>query len=95
MIKVLVVDDHLLIRTGIARMLNDERNLQVVGEASSGEDAVREVRALRPNVVLMDVSMPGIGGLEACARILRFDPEVRVIALTVHADEQFALRFLY
>lgn len=94
MIKVLVVDDHRLIRTGIARMLADERNIKVVGEASSGEEAVRAVRSLQPNVVLMDVSMPGIGGVEACNRILRFNPEVRVIALTVHADEQFALRFL-
>ena len=61
----LVVDDHDLVRTGISRMLADISGLQVIGQADSGEDAIRKARELKPDVVLMDVKMPGIGGLEA------------------------------
>ena len=69
MIKVLLVDDHDLVRVGIGRLLDDARGIIVVGEASNGEDAVTVARDKIPNVVLMDVKMPGIGGLEAARRI--------------------------
>ena len=65
LIKVLVVDDHDLVRTGISRMLADIDGLKVIGEAESGEEALQKARELKPDVVLMDVKMPGIGGLEA------------------------------
>lgn len=94
MIKVLVVDDHDLVRTGIARMLEDEEGVKVIGEASNGEDAVRLTRELAPNVVLMDVKMPGIGGLEATRKILRGNAEVRIIAVTACAEEPFPSRVL-
>ena len=84
MIKVLVVDDHKLVRIGTARLLADESSLEIVGEASSGEEAVSAVQRLHPDVVLMDVNMPGIGGLEATRRCLRVDPDLKIIIVTMH-----------
>ncbi len=94
LIKVLVVDDHDLIRDGISRLLADDDKITVIGEASSGEDGVAKARELRPDVVLMDANMPGIGGLEATRRLLRYDPDVKVIAVTVHGDEPYPTRFM-
>ena len=89
MIKVLIVDDHQMVRFGTRRILEDESGLQIVGEASSGEEAIEAVDALNPQVVLMDVQMPGIGGLEATRRCLRIAPDVKVIALSMHDGEPF------
>lgn len=94
MIKVLVVDDHDLVRMGITRMLTDIGGIKVVGEAASGEEALRLARELTPQVVLMDVKMPGIGGLEATRKLLRQNPEVRVVAVTVCDEEPFPSRLL-
>lgn len=94
MIKVLVVDDHDLVRMGITRMLTDISGIKVVGEAASGEDAIRLARELQPQVVLMDVKMPGIGGLEATRKLLRQDPDLRVVAVTVCDEEPFPSRLL-
>jgi two-component system, NarL family, invasion response regulator UvrY len=94
LIKVLIVDDHELIRTGISRLLADFDKIDVVGEAKSGEDAVSIARELRPHVVLMDANMPGIGGLEATRRLVRFDPDVKVIAVTVHNEEPYPTKFM-
>lgn len=93
-IKVLVVDDHDLVRMGIVRMLADVEGLKVVGEAASGEDALKLARELTPQVILMDVKMPGIGGLEATTRLLRQDADVRVLAVTVCDEEPFPSRLL-
>jgi DNA-binding NarL/FixJ family response regulator len=93
-IKVLVVDDHDLVRMGITRMLTDISGIKVVGDAASGEEALRLARELSPQVVLMDVKMPGIGGLEATRKMLRQDPEVRVVAVTVCDEEPFPSRLL-
>lgn len=94
MINVLVVDDHDLVRTGIRRMLADVDGVNVVGEADSGEAAVLRARELKPDVVLMDVKMPGIGGLEATRKIIRSHPEIRVIAVTVCDEEPFPTRLM-
>lgn len=94
MIKVLLVDDHDLVRTGVKRLLEDAGDIKVVGEAGSGEDALRIAKDAKPNVVLMDANMPGMGGLEATKRLLRQIPEVKIIALTVHGDEPFPSKFL-
>lgn len=94
MIKVLLADDHDLVRTGVKRLLEDAGDIKVVGEAASGEDAIKLARELKPQVVLMDANMPGIGGLEATKRILRQVPEAKIIALTVHGDEPFPSKFL-
>jgi two-component system invasion response regulator UvrY len=93
-INVLLVDDHDLVRVGIRRLLTDLKGIKVVGEAKSGEEAIRVVRDLQPHVVLMDVKMPGIGGLEATRKLLRTDPDIKVIAVTVYGDEPFPSRLL-
>ncbi len=94
MIKVLVVDDHDLVRAGISRMLSDEEGIEVVGEACSGEVALDHVRTLCPNIILMDLRMPGIGGLEATRKIKRLDDEVKVIVVTALADDSYPARVM-
>jgi len=91
---VLVVDDHDLVRTGISRMLADVDGLQVIGQAESGETAIRKARELKPDVVLMDVKMPGIGGLEATRKLLRSYPDIKVIAVTICEEDPFPTRLL-
>lgn len=89
MIKVLVVDDHELVRTGFRRILESSDEFEVAGEASNGEDALKLVASLSPSVVLMDVLMPGMGGIAATGHISRTFPDTKVIALSV----QFASPF--
>ncbi|MDY0207324.1 MAG: response regulator [Pseudomonas sp.] len=94
MIKLLLVDDHDLVRTAIARMLADVSDLEVIGQANSGEQAYQLVGELNPHVVLMDVRMPGIGGLEATRKIKQRYPEVKILALSAYEDEPFPTRLL-
>ena len=94
MIRVLVVDDHDLVRTGITRMLADIDGLQVVGQAESGEEALKKTRELKPDVVLMDVKMPGIGGLEATRKLMRSHPDLKVVAVTACEEDPFPTRLL-
>ncbi|MEX0584230.1 MAG: UvrY/SirA/GacA family response regulator transcription factor [Natronospirillum sp.] len=94
MVTVLLVDDHDLVRMGIRRLLEDVENIDIVGEAASGEQALEMARKLKPAVVLMDVKMPGIGGLEATRRIAASHPEVRVIALTALGEDPFPSRLM-
>lgn len=94
MIRVLVVDDHELVRSGISRMLADNPDIDVIGQVSSGEDAIDFVRRDRPDIVLMDIRMPGIGGLEATRRILRTDDSIRVIVVTACADDPYPTRVM-
>ena len=94
MIRVLVVDDHDLVRTGISRMLADIDGLQVIGQADSGEAAIKKSRELKPDVVLMDIKMPGIGGLEATRKLLRSHPDIKVIAVTICEEDPFPTRLL-
>lgn len=86
MISVLLVDDHELVRTGIEALLNSAEDIKVVGVAKSGEDAVQAVANLAPDVVMMDVNMPGIGGVEASRRMLQYNPKIKIIALSVQND---------
>lgn len=94
MIKLLLVDDHDLVRTAIARMLSDSSDLDVAGEANSGEQAYNMVRELLPDVVLMDIRMPGIGGLEATRKIKQRFPQVKILALSACEEEPFPTRLL-
>ncbi len=94
MINVLLVDDHELVRTGIRRILGDARGIKVVGEAKSGEEAINMVRDHQPDVVLMDINMPGIGGLEATRKLKHMCPTLKVIVVTVYNDEPFPTRLL-
>lgn len=89
MINVLLVDDHGLVRMGLRGILEQATDICVVGEASDGEEAVRLVEIHKPDVILMDVSMPGIGGIEATRRIMQKDENYRIIALTGLEDEPF------
>ncbi len=89
MIRVVVVDDHKLVRIGTSRLLADIAGIQVVGQASTGEEAIDVVKDLKPDVVLMDIQMPGIGGIEATKRCLRIDPELKVIVVTVHEEDPY------
>lgn len=89
MINVLLVDDHELVRTGIKRILDDVRGFKVVGEAKDGEAAVQFCRQHAPNIVLMDMNMPGMGGLEATKKICRYCPDVKIIVLTVNCEDPF------
>ena len=94
MINVLVIDDLTLIRTGIKKLLSDVSGIKVVGEGASGEEAVKLSRELQPDVVLMDIKMPGIGGLEATRKLMRTCPETRVLGVTVCQDDLFVSRLL-
>lgn len=94
MIKVLLVDDHELVRIGIKRLLQDVNGIKVIGEASNGEEGIRIAKELIPDVVLMDVQMPGIGGLEATRKMIRNNVDIKVLALTVFDDEPYPSRLL-
>jgi len=91
---VLLVDDHAVVREGCRRLIEDTRDLRVVGEAASGEEAYRLFTELRPDVVVMDLSMPGIGGVEAIRRLVARDAGVRVLVLSMHEDAIFSSRAL-
>jgi len=91
---VLLVDDHLLVRQGCRRILEQRPDVTVVGEASSGEEALEKVETLRPAVVFMDVNLPGIGGIEVTRRLRIQYPLLKVIVLSVHTDEAYVSRAL-
>ena len=94
MIKVMVVDDHELVRTGITRILNDAPGIRVVAEAASGEESIQVATKHKPDVMLMDLSMPGMGGLEATRKLIQLFPAMKVIVVSVHAEEPFPSRML-
>jgi two-component system response regulator NreC len=88
-IKVFLAEDHHIIRQGIRSLLEKTFGIDVVGEAVDGREAVRLVHELKPDVVIMDVSMPNLNGIEATRKICEEDPDVKIIALSVHSDDQF------
>jgi DNA-binding NarL/FixJ family response regulator len=88
-ISVLLVDDHAMFRAGIRALLEAEGHVEVVGEGSSGDEGVDLVRELKPDVVVMDLSMPGSNGLEATRRIAALELDTHVLVLTVHAEEEY------
>ena len=86
-ITVLLVDDHALVRRGFRRLLEDDTDIQVVGEGSNGDEALRLTTELKPHVIVMDAAMPGTGGLEATRNILAKHPKAAIIMLSMHAEE--------
>lgn len=88
-IRVLLVDDHTILREGVRALLADEPEIVVVGEAGDGEEAVEKVDALRPDVVLMDMVMPRMNGLEATSHIKRAHPDVKVLILSMYDDDEY------
>lgn len=93
-ISILLADDHAVLRAGLRALLAAEHDLEVVGEAANGREAVELALQLRPDVVVMDLAMPEMSGLEATRRITAELPNTRVLALTMHAEEQYLLELL-
>lgn len=94
MIKVLVADDHTILRQGIKALLNNQGKIEVVGEAKDGREAIKMIEELLPDVVLMDIAMPGLNGLEATRRIKKKFPEIKVLVLTMYAHEEYIFQIL-
>ncbi len=92
-IKVLIADDHALVREGIRRILESAEDMEVVGEAADGLEAIKKVQQLAPEVVLMDIAMPGLGGLEATTEIHKISPESKVLILTQYDNKEYLRRF--
>jgi len=93
-LRLLLADDHAILRDGIRALLTDEPDLQVVGEAENGRQALDQARALRPDVVVLDIGMPLLNGLEATRQIRREVPEARVLILTMHQNEEYLAQVL-
>ena len=94
MVKILLVDDHRLVRAGLKKVLQEAADMQVLGEASSGEEAIEFLRTQTPDVVLMDINMPGIGGLEATRRIVQRNAAIKVIVVSMHLEEPYPSRMM-
>ena len=92
--KVLLVDDHAIVREGYRRLLEDEANISVVGEASNAAQAYEQVRSHGPDVVVMDIALPGVSGIEVTRRMLRDQPELRILMFSMYDDAIYARRAL-
>ena len=90
-IKILLADDHRIMRDGLCALLKNEPDIEVVAEGDNGREAVEMSRKLKPNVVVMDMSMPGLNGVEATRQILALDDNVKVLVLSMHADKRFVI----
>ena len=93
-IRILLADDHAVLRAGLKLLLSAQPDIEVVGEAADGGEAMAKARALRPDVILMDLTMPGIGGLEATGRIKDESPGIKVLVLTMHDDPSYLRQLL-
>ncbi len=93
-IRVLLADDHAMLRQALRNVLERERDIDVVAEANNGADALRIAKELRPDVVVMDISMPGVDGINATRRLLTSTPAARVLALSTHAERHFIMQML-
>lgn len=93
-IRIIIVDDHEVVRSGIKMLLDNVEDIDVVGEGSSGEDAFALAEKLQPDVIVMDVSMPGMGGIEATQLIKQKMPEIQILALTIHEGQDYFFQML-
>jgi len=93
-IRVLLADDHTIVRQGLKALLDAELDIEIVGEAADGWETIQQAEELKPDVVLMDITMPRLNGLEATRRLRRLLPEVRVLVLTVHTNEEYVREIL-
>jgi two-component system, NarL family, response regulator NreC len=94
-IRLLLADDHAVVRSGLRMLLQARDDIEIVGEAENGREAVEKVKALRPDVVLMDVQMPDMNGIDATRRIKAVAPETAVLALTMHEDDHYFFEMLH
>ncbi len=93
-IRALLADDHSLVRAGIKRLIEDNANVTVVAEAINGIETIKEYKKCRPDILILDIMMPDMDGLEACKQIVAFDPGARILALTMYSEKLFAVRLL-
>jgi two-component system response regulator NreC len=93
-IRLLLVDDHQVVRSGLRMLLASENDVEIVGEAGTGRDAIAQVASSSPDVVLMDIGLPDMSGIDATREIKRLYPRVAVVALTIHEDEEYFFRML-
>jgi len=93
-IRILVADDHGIVRKGLRFLLDRQQDMEVVGEASDGREVVRVSEELAPNIIIMDVAMPQLNGIDAAAQIIKTNPNIRVIMLSMYADEAYLVRAL-
>jgi two-component system response regulator NreC len=93
-IRILVCDDHTILRDGIRLLLNAQPDMEVVGEAADGHEAVKKARSLKPDIILMDIAMPELNGLEATRQIRRDNPDARVLVLTMYESDEYIARML-
>src|SRR3989304_2138774 len=92
--KVLITDDHAIVREGLQAILKGESDIEVVGEATNGEEAIKKAKELQPDIVLMDITMPGMNGLEATRLIRKQNPETKILVLTMHEEDDNFSRIL-
>lgn len=93
-IRLLLVDDHAVVRTGLRMMLEGENDFEIVGEAENATEALNQISSLEPEVVLMDIGLPDMSGIEATRKIKQLAPETAIVALTIHEDEEYFFKML-
>jgi len=92
--RLLLVDDHAVVRSGLRMLLENERDVEIIGEASSAAEAIEAATRLQPNVILMDIGLPDLSGIDATREIKKRLPEVAIVALTIHEDEEYFFKML-
>ncbi len=93
-VRILIAEDHTIVRKGLCSILKNEKDIDVIGEAENGKEAIKQVEELTPDIVVMDISMPLLNGLDATRQIKKRFPEVKVLILTVHSNEEYILEIL-
>jgi two-component system response regulator NreC len=93
-IRLLLVDDHIVVRMGLRMLLESETDLEIVGEADSASQALNELSRLKPDVILMDIGLPDLSGIDATQEVKRLSPDTAVVALTIHEDEEYFFKML-
>ena len=92
--RILLVDDHAVVRSGLRMLLENERDVEIIGEAASAHEAIEAAVALRPNVILMDIGLPDLSGIDATREIKKRVPDSAIVALTIHEDEEYFFKML-
>ena len=92
MIRVLLADDHSIVRDGLRRIIEENGNMTVVAETADGNEAIAQARQIKPDVAVIDISMPGVDGLEVTSRLAFYSPELPVLILTMHEEDQYIIR---
>jgi len=93
-LRVVIADDHMMVREGIRNLLESQPDIEVVGEATNGDEALRQTLALAPDIILMDITMPGMNGLEATRLIRQQSPDTRILVLTMHEGDEYFFKML-